>query len=152
MNGRLTPDRIAEILEGQLTYRTTEQLDAAVRDLLAERELLLAELQRGKDTDLVGESTPSPRAEVRFGVWGSVPLLEPAVRDLAPDYYGRRFRQLGGWLPDTWPAEVPHGTEYLEVCHFPGRVMPCEINVQVTTTATRDGSRYMAVEWHQERP
>ncbi|MFC8276287.1 hypothetical protein ACFUJR_27900 [Streptomyces sp. NPDC057271] len=148
----LAPGRLAEIRDGQYAYRTSEQLTRDVADLLAEREQLLAELARGKDTAPRGESTPGPRAELRFAVHGPVPLLDPAVRDLPADHYGRRFRQVGGWLPDDWSAEVPRGTEYLEVAHVPGRVMPCEINVHVTTTATRDGSRYMAVEWHQERP
>ncbi|MFC8008882.1 hypothetical protein [Streptomyces cinereoruber] len=153
----LTPERLAEIRAGLHTYRTTEQLDRDVRDLLAEREQLLAEL-RGKDTGTAGESTPAPaphradRAELRFGVYGTVPLLGPAVRDLEPDYYGHHFRQIGGWVPDTWTGELPRGTELLEWAHVPGLVMPCDTNVQVQTSPTRDGSRYMTVEWRRERP
>ncbi|MFJ4907695.1 hypothetical protein ACIQCR_24730 [Streptomyces sp. NPDC093249] len=150
----LTTDRVAEILAGQHAYRTSEQLDRDVRDLLAERAELLDQLQ-GKDTAR-GESTPAPhradRAEVKFAVYGSVQILAPAVRDLEPDYYGHRYRQLGGWLPDTWTGEVPRGTEFLEFVHLPGLVMPTGINVQVSVTPTRDGSRYMAIEWRRERP
>ncbi|WP_432116608.1 hypothetical protein [Streptomyces sp. S1] len=158
---RLTHERVAEIRAGQYAYRTAEQLDRDVRDLLAERDQLLAEAaQRGKDTSVVGagESTPAPaphraaRAELRFGVHGTVPLLGPAVRDLEPDYYGHHYRQIGGWLPDTWSGALPRGTEHLEWAHVPGLVMPCDINVQVSTSPTRDGSRYLTVEWRRERP
>ncbi|WP_435969339.1 hypothetical protein [Streptomyces sp. Qhu_M48] len=157
MTGLITPERLAEILAGQHTYRTTEQLDRDVRDLLAEREQLLADAAaRGKDTGTAGESTPAPyratSAEVRFTVYGSVQLLDPAVRSLPADYYGHYYRQLGGWLPDTWSGEVPRGTEHMEFAHLPGLVMPADINVQVSTTTTRDGSRYMAIEWRRERP
>ncbi|MFE9737309.1 hypothetical protein [Streptomyces sp. NPDC006477] len=156
MTGRLTPERVAEIRSGEYAYRTTEQLDRDIRDLLAEREQLLAEVTRGKDTARCGESTPAPhraaRAEVRFAVHGSIVLIGPAVRSLEPDFYGHYYRQLGGWLPDDWSGELPRGTECLEWAHVPGLVMPCDINVQVSTSPTRDGSRYMAIEWRRERP
>ncbi|MFB7031743.1 MULTISPECIES: hypothetical protein [unclassified Streptomyces] len=156
----LTHERIAEIRAGQFTYRTAEGLARDVRDLLAEREQLLAEAaaQRGKDTSSTGESTPAlaphraRTAELRFGVWGPIVLLRPTVRDLEPDYYGHDYRQIGGWVPDNWNGELPHGTELLELAHVPGLVMPCDINVQVATSPTRDGSRYMTVEWRRERP
>ncbi|MFE2556641.1 hypothetical protein ACFXGT_11485 [Streptomyces sp. NPDC059352] len=153
MTGRLTPERLAEIFSGRYAYRTSEQLARDIRDLLAEREQLLVEAARGKGTASRGESTPAPhradRAEVRFAVHGPVVLLNPVVRDLEPDYYGHPYAQLGGWLPDSWGDELPHGTEYLEFAHLPGQVMPCEINVQVSTR-TRDGSRYMSIEWRRD--
>ncbi|MFC8290046.1 hypothetical protein ACFUJ0_06210 [Streptomyces sp. NPDC057242] len=155
----LTHERLAEIRAGRFEYRTCEELARDVRDLLAEREQLLAEAaaQRGKDTG-TGESTPAPAphrartAELRFGVWGPIVLLRPTVRDLEPDHYGHDYRQIGGWIPDTWTGALPQGTELLELAHVPGLVMPCEINVQVATSPTRDGSRYMTVEWRRERP
>ncbi|MGW4852197.1 hypothetical protein ACWEPZ_13330 [Streptomyces sp. NPDC004288] len=147
---RLTVDRVAEIRAGQYDYRTTDQLDRDVRDLLAERDALLAELGRGKDTAR-GESTPAP-AELRFAVHGTVPLLGAIVQDLGPDYYGHHHRQIGGWLPDTWSGELPYGTDCLEWAHVPGLVMPTGINVQVRTTCTVDAARYMSVEWRRERP
>ncbi|MYV64420.1 hypothetical protein GT043_00240 [Streptomyces sp. SID2131] len=151
----LTHERLAEIRAGQHTYRTSEQLDRDIRDLLAEREELLAEL-RGKDTGTAGGSTPAPhratQAELRFGVHGTIPLLRPAVRDLEPDYYGHDYRQIGGWIPDTWTGELPRGTELLEWAHVPGLVMPCHTNVQVAVSPTRDGSRYLTAEWRRERP
>ncbi|RSS51394.1 hypothetical protein [Streptomyces sp. WAC01280] len=157
MTTLITPERLAEILQGQRTYRTTEQLDRDIRDLLAEREQLLASVAaRGKDTASRDESTSAPyraaSAEVRFAVYGSVQLLDPAVRNLPADYYGHHYRQLGGWLPDAWSGAVPRGTASLEFAHLPGLVMPTDINVQVETTTTRDGSRYMAIEWRRERP
>ncbi|MFJ3786957.1 hypothetical protein [Streptomyces sp. NPDC090093] len=156
----LTHERIAEIRAAQFTYRTCEELARDVRDLLAEREQLLAEAaaQRGKDTSTTGESTPAPapyraaHAELRFGVWGPVTLLRPAVRDLEPDHYGHTYRQIGGWIPDTCTGALPRGTELLEFAHVPGLVMPCDINVQVSTSPTRDGSRYMTVEWRRALP
>ncbi|MFF2774826.1 hypothetical protein ACFVU3_07945 [Streptomyces sp. NPDC058052] len=154
----LTADRVADIVAGRNAYRTNEQLDADVRDLLAERAELLAQLNqaRGKDTATGGESTLAPHtastAEVRFGVWGSLRLIGPTVRDLEPDYYGHFYRQLGGWLPDGLSGELPRGTEYLEWVHMPGLVMPTGINVQVAISPTRDGSRYMTIEWRRERP
>ncbi|MFG2899553.1 hypothetical protein ACGFZH_21030 [Streptomyces zaomyceticus] len=153
----ITPERLAEILAGQHTYRSNAQLDRDVRDLLAEREqLLTVAAARGKDTGSAGGSTPAPhraaRAEVRFGVHGIVSLIGPAVSDLEPDYYGHHYRQLGGWLPDPWSGDLPSGTELLEWAHVPGLVMPCEINVQVHTKATPDGSRYMTVKWRRELP
>ncbi|MET9952363.1 hypothetical protein ABZ135_12550 [Streptomyces sp. NPDC006339] len=158
MTGRLTERRLAEIRAGQTEYRTTEQLDQDVRDLLAERDVLLAEVGQGKGTAPCGELTPAPapglarRAEVQFAVHGPVQLLDATLRDLEPDYYGTSYRQLGGWLPDMVHVPLPRGTERMEYAHFPGHVMPCEINVQVDTTRTRDGSRYMAIEWRRERP
>ncbi|MFF2332007.1 MULTISPECIES: hypothetical protein [unclassified Streptomyces] len=157
MSTRLTDERVAEIRQGQHTYRTVEQLDRDVRDLLAERDALLAEAALGKGTAPRGEPTPAPAsrrgaAELRFAVWGPLQLLDARLVDLEPDYYGHSYRQLGGWLPDTVGVDLPRGTEHLEHAHFPGHVMPCEINVQVSTTPTRDGSRYMAVEWRRERP
>ncbi|MFE6816041.1 hypothetical protein [Streptomyces sp. NPDC057677] len=155
----ITPERLAEILAGQRTYRTTEQLGRDVRDLLAEREQLLADAAaRGKDTAPSGESTPAPaahratRAEVRFTAYGLVPLIGPVVEDLEPDYYGHVYRQLGGWLPDAWSGEHLRGTEHMEFAHVPGLVMPADINVQVHTRTPRDGSRYMTVQWRRERP
>ncbi|AMS01597.1 MULTISPECIES: hypothetical protein [Streptomyces] len=149
----LTTDRVAEILAGQRSYRTVAQLDRDVRDLLAERAEILAQLTRGKDTAQGGESTPAPhRAEVRFTAYGLVPLIGPVVEDLEPDYYGHVYRQLGGWLPDTWSGEHLRGTEHMEFAHVPGLVMPTDINVQVSTRTSRDGSRYMAIQWRRERP
>lgn len=153
----LTADRVAEILAGRETYRTTEQLDKDVRDLLDERAELLARLDaQGKGTASSGELTPAPhradRAEIRLAVYGVVQLLGATVRSLAPDYYGHHYRQLGGWLPDAWTGELPRGTALLEWAHLPGLVMPTDINVQVATTTTRDGSRYLTVEWRRERP
>lgn len=157
MSTRLTDDRLAEIRAGQHTYRTVEQLDRDVRDLLAHADELRAELAAGKGTALGGELTSrpapvrAPMAEVQFAVHGPVRLLDPTLRDLEPDYYGYTYRQLGGFLPDELSVELPRGTEHLEYAHFPGRVMPTEINVQVATSKTRDGSRYMTVEWRRER-
>ncbi|MFF9146352.1 hypothetical protein ACF1BN_15975 [Streptomyces sp. NPDC014861] len=153
----LTADRFAEICAGRSSYRTTEQLDRDIQDLLAERAELLAQLgARGKDTATGGESTLAPHtahtAEVRFGVWGSLRLIGPTVRDLEPDYYGNHYRSLGGWLPDTLSGELPRGTEHMEWAHVPGLVMPTGINVQVGIALTRDGSRYMTIEWRRERP
>ncbi|MFE6223303.1 hypothetical protein [Streptomyces sp. NPDC057854] len=154
----LTADRVADILAGRTTYRSTEQLDRDVQDLLAERAELLARLgvEQGKDTVDGGESTPAPHtartAEVRFGAWGSLRLIGPTVRDLEPDYYGHFYRQLGGWLRDALSGELPRGTEYLEWAHLPGLVMPTGINVQVAIATTRDASRYMTIEWRRERP
>jgi hypothetical protein len=156
MTVRLTPERLTEIRAGQHSYRTTEQLDRDIRDLLAEREQLLAEVARGKDTASCGESTPAPHraghAEVRFTAYWLVPLIGPVVEDLEPDYYGHVHRQLGGWLPDTWSGEHLHGTEHMEFAHVPGLVMPTDTNVQVHTKTSRDGSRYMAIQWRRERP
>ncbi|MEV7282846.1 hypothetical protein [Streptomyces sp. NPDC093111] len=158
MIGRLSPRRLAEIREGQYAYRSVEQLDRDVRDLLAERDALVAEATQGKGTAPGGEPTPAPasgrapRAELRFAVWGEVPLIGASLRDLAPDWYGHTYRQIGGWLPDMVGVELPHGTERLEHAHYPGHVMPCEINVQVDTRPTPDGGRYMTVEWRREVP
>ncbi|BAU83314.1 hypothetical protein SLA_2387 [Streptomyces laurentii] len=157
MSTRLTTERLAEIRAGQYTYRTVEQLDRDIRDLLAYTDDLRAELAEGKGTADCGEPTPLPApgraraAEVRFTVHGLVQLLEPTLRDLEPDHYGYTYRQLGGFLPDELNVELPRGTEHMEHAHFPGRVMPAEINVQVSTAVTRDGSRYMSIEWRRER-
>ncbi|MFE7517613.1 hypothetical protein ACFU8I_41260 [Streptomyces sp. NPDC057540] len=151
---RLTLDRVAEIRGGQYGYRTTDQLERDVRDLLAERDVLLAELGRGKDTAR-GESTPvsgPARAELRFAVHGTIPLLGAVVSDLEPDYYRNHYRQIGGWLPDAWSGELPNGTDCLEWAHVLGLVMPTGINVQVRTKHTADASRYMTVQWRRERP
>ncbi|OKJ52212.1 hypothetical protein AMK27_30695 [Streptomyces sp. CB02009] len=159
MTNLITPERLAEILAGQNTYRTIGQLDRDIRDLLAEREQLLADAAtRGKDTGNARGSTHAAaphratRAEVRFTAYGLVPLIGPVVEDLEPDYYGHVYRQLGGWLPDTWSGEHLRGTERMEFAHVPGLVMPADINVQVQTRASRDGSRYMTVQWRRERP
>ncbi|MFI9005077.1 hypothetical protein [Streptomyces sp. NPDC053541] len=157
MSVRLTDARLAEIRAGQHTYRTVEQLDRDIRELLEYTDELRAELAAGKGTATGGELTPpapgrARAAEVRFAVHGSVQLLDPTLRDLEPDHYGHPYRQLGGWLPDELSVELPRGTEHMEHAHFPGRVMPTEINVQVATARTRDGSRYMTVEWRRERP
>ncbi|MER8042735.1 hypothetical protein [Streptomyces sp. NPDC094032] len=158
MSTRLTAERLAEIRAGRREYRTTEQLDRDVAALLDDREALLAE-RTGKGTATTGgELTPAPasgrapRAELQFAVWGTVPLLGASLCDLDPDWYGHTYRQIGGWLPDMVGVELPHGTERLEHAHYPGHVMPCEINVQVNTRPTPDGGRYMTVEWRREVP
>lgn len=101
-----------------------------------------------KDTALRGESTHvGTRAEVRFGVYGPVPLGGAQLRELPVDFYGRRFMQLDGWLPFDWPDELtPRGTQLLEYAHVPDHVMPCDINVQVHLE--RVGvRRYLAIQW-----
>lgn len=150
MGARLTRERLDEILAGRYAYRTVEQLDRDVRDLLADREFLLADLQRPeKDTAPCGESTHGARAEARFVLYGSVPLGGAQLHELAPDFYGRRFMQLDGWLPFDWPEElIPRGTQRLEYAHVPDHVMPCDINVQVHVNHS-GGRRRLAIEWQQ---
>ncbi|MFH9610475.1 hypothetical protein [Streptomyces sp. NPDC017448] len=93
-----------------------------------------------------------PDGEVQFtGFDHPVPLSGWHYTELAPDYYGHVFMQLGGWLPEGWPREdTPAGTARMKYAHLHGRAVPRDLNVQVSTTGYGGPRRFITIQWRKD--
>ncbi|RLV66302.1 hypothetical protein STAN_1823 [Streptomyces sp. CBMAI 2042] len=92
-----------------------------------------------------------PDGEARFtGYSQPIPLSGWHYLELAPDFYGHVFMQIGGWLPEGWPSEdTPGGTARMEYAHLHGRAVPRELNVQVETKGYGGPRRFMKIQWRK---
>jgi hypothetical protein len=95
---------------------------------------------------------PQQPATVEFAVDGEVALTDWSLVDLAPDYYGTAYRQLGGWLPSDRARELAHGTNELVRADLPGaESIATPVNVTVESKAYGDGRNFLKIQWPHER-
>ncbi|MEU0087232.1 hypothetical protein [Streptomyces sp. NPDC006274] len=99
-------------------------------------------------------SAEQPPALVEFAVDGEVTLEGWSLVDLAPDYYGTAYRQLGGWLPSDQARSIAHGTNELVRADLPGaESIATPVNVTVESKAYGDGRNFIKIQWpHQKYP
>ncbi|MFD8407212.1 hypothetical protein ACFV1G_21305 [Streptomyces anulatus] len=124
----------------------------------AERLRLLADPSKAarmtEATDALNALPPKhdvPAGEVRFTGHPATPLSGWHYTELAPDYYGHVFMQIGGWLPEGWPIEdTPAGTARMDYAHLHGRAVPRGMNVQVSTKGYGGPRRFIKIQWRKD--
>ena len=105
-----------------------------------------------KDTPAGAEFTPQAPATVEFSD-GTVALTDWSLTNLPPDFYGRVFRELGGWLTDWVPGTISLGTNHMLRATLPGASPHAHnVNVQLTTVRHDDGRTFLSVQWLHETP
>lgn len=73
------------------------------------------------------------------------------LTELAPDFYGQAYMQIGGWLPKGWPSEdTPAGTQRMAYAHLHGRAVPRDINVQVESKGFGEPRRFLTIQWRKD--
>lgn len=96
-----------------------------------------------------GEIT-QPTAEIEFAVYGTITLSGWRYLELAPDYYGNTYMQIGGWLPEGWdPEHTPAGTQQMLRAHLHGHAIPHDLPVQVSTKGYGEPRRFMQIQWRK---
>ncbi|MFE5853581.1 hypothetical protein ACFQ61_10255 [Streptomyces sp. NPDC056500] len=105
-----------------------------------------------KDTPAGAEFTPQGQATVELSD-GTVTLTDWSLNDLPPDFYGRVFRELGGW-PTAWvPGTISLGTNHMVRATLPGATTYAhDVNVQLMTVRNDDGRTFLSVQWLHEAP
>jgi hypothetical protein len=111
--------------------------------------------QGEKDTAQRGESTPQPApvgdVEVALTALPPLVLTGSTFGELPPDYYGRTFFQLDGWLSPTWRSdEFAVGTAHIELARVDGRDIARGVNAQIAVSYRPEG-RFMTIQWLKER-
>ncbi|MFD3641012.1 hypothetical protein [Streptomyces griseus] len=92
-----------------------------------------------------------PAGEIRFTGHPATLISGWHYTELAPDYYGHVFMQIGGWLPEGWPSEnTPAGTARMDYAHLHGRAIPRDLNVQVSTKGYGGPRRFIKVQWRKD--
>lgn len=70
--------------------------------------------------------------------------------ELAPDFYGHAYMQIGGWLPEGWPSEdTPAGTQQMAYAHLHGRAVPRDLNVQMESKGYGGPRRFLKIQWRK---
>ncbi|WP_240812564.1 hypothetical protein [Streptomyces sp. DASNCL29] len=89
-------------------------------------------------------------AEIQFAVYGTITLSDWRYLELAPDYYGHTYMQIGGWLPEGWdPEQTPAGTQQMLRARLHGYAVPHDLPVQVSTTGYGGPRRFMKIQWRK---
>lgn len=80
---------------------------------------------------------------------GTVTLTHWDIVELAPDYYGHTFMQIGGWLPKGWEqGSISHGTNHMVRADLPGTSAHTnDVNVQIEVKGYGGPRRYMKIQW-----
>lgn len=87
-----------------------------------------------------------------ISILGSPPITLSGwhYTELAPDFYGHAYMQIGGWLPEGWPSEdTPAGTQRMAYAHLHGRALPRDINVQMETKGYGEPRRFLKIQWRK---
>lgn len=72
--------------------------------------------------------------------------------ELNPDTYGHTFMQIGGWLSPQTTHGVPVGTQRMIYAHLHGRVVPRDVNVQVSVKDYGAQRRFVRIQWRKPAP
>ncbi|WP_327710082.1 hypothetical protein OG912_17035 [Streptomyces sp. NBC_00464] len=79
---------------------------------------------------------------------GTVALTDWSLTELAPDYYGHSYMQIGGWLPQGWEPTIGHGTNHMVRADLPGIPDVAQaVNVTVETKGYGGPQRFMKIQW-----
>lgn len=91
-----------------------------------------------------------PDGQIKFVGGGPITLHGWHYTELAPDFYGHVYMQIGGWLPEGWPSEdTPAGTAQLTYAHLPGRSVPLDMNVEVSAKGYGTIRRFIKIQWRK---
>ncbi|WP_405611201.1 hypothetical protein OG292_19070 [Streptomyces sp. NBC_01511] len=124
----------------------------ALRDALAGPE----QPQAGVEPAATPDDASAPPYDVLDGeisITGYPPITLSGWRltELAPDFYGQAYMQIGGWLPKGWPSEdTPVGTHQMAYAHLHGRAVPRDINVQVESKGFGEPRRFLTIQWRKD--
>ncbi|MGS2588046.1 hypothetical protein [Streptomyces hebeiensis] len=89
--------------------------------------------------------------EIQFVGFPPLTLSRWTLTQLAPDYYGKTYMQIGGWLPKSHPAEHrPGGTAQMTYAHLHGHAIPRDLTVQVETKGYGTPGRFMKIQWRKD--
>ncbi|MFJ2675075.1 hypothetical protein [Streptomyces sp. NPDC087525] len=92
-----------------------------------------------------------PDGEIAFVGFTPITLTGWNVIELAPDYYGNTYMQIGGWLPEGHPTVLtPVGTAQMTYAHLHGHAIPRDLNVQVETKGYGGPRRFMNIQWRKD--
>lgn len=87
-------------------------------------------------------------ATLQFAMDGPVTLGGWNLDELAPDFYGRIYMQLGGWLPEDYADTVAGGTNELVRATLPGKDRELRsLNVTVEVKGYGGPRKYMKIQW-----
>lgn len=131
--------------EGWMYEPMDDRLCDDGRFTLAEAVPLARQLAEGGKS----EPTPDPGpATVEF-TDGTITLTSWSLTQLAPDYYGVTFMQIGGWLPEDWePGSISQGTNHMVRADLPGTSAHAHnINVQIEVKGYGRPQRFMKIQW-----
>lgn len=129
--------------------RCHESTDAFHRCPVCRTDAEAGKVTHGGSQPPAGEIT-QPTAEIEFAVYGTITLSGWRYLELAPDYYGNTYMQIGGWLPEGWdPEQTPAGTQQMLRAHLHGHAIPHDLPVQVSTKGYGEPRRYMQIQWRK---
>ncbi|WP_158991249.1 hypothetical protein [Streptomyces griseus] len=86
---------------------------------------------------------------------GTVTLTGWSLTELAPDFYGHSYMQIGGWLPEGYePGLISQGTNHMIRADLPGIADAAQaVNVTVETKGYGGSRRFMKIQWrHRSAP
>ncbi|MFJ1858798.1 hypothetical protein ACIOHA_15985 [Streptomyces anulatus] len=80
---------------------------------------------------------------------GTVTLTGWSLTELAPDFYGHSYMQIGGWLSEGWePGLISQGTNHMVRADLPGIADVAQaVNVTVKTIGYGEPQRFMKIQW-----
>lgn len=80
---------------------------------------------------------------------GTVTLTDWSLCELAPDYYGHAYMQIGGWLLEgSQPGLISQGTNHMVRADLPGIPEVAQsVNVTVETIGYGKPQRFMKIQW-----
>ncbi|WP_069630835.1 hypothetical protein [Streptomyces niveus] len=91
-----------------------------------------------------------PAGEISITGYPPITLSGWTYTELAPDYYGHVYMQIGGWLPEGRPSEdTPVGTQQMAYAHLHGHAMPRDLNVQMESKAYGGARRFLKIQWRK---
>lgn len=101
--------------------------------------------------DVDGWTEATQPATVEF-TDGTVALTGWRLTELAPDYYGHTFVQIGGWLPEGWKSgAISLGTNCMIRADLPGADAPAlDLNVQLDVKGYGGPQRFMKIQWRKD--
>lgn len=99
-----------------------------------------------------GTIPPEPEAATVTLSDGSLTLDDWRLTELEPDFYGRVFMQIGGWLPEGWePSDLSTGTNHMFTADLPGSCAHAHnVNVEVHVQKSGTPRWYIKILWLHE--
>ncbi|MGW3164783.1 hypothetical protein ACWC9Q_18305 [Streptomyces sp. NPDC001142] len=118
---------------------------------MADEGVSAEQLARFEDARHTLQQVHRPVGEIKFAGYEPMPLSGWDLTELAPDYYGNVYMQIGGWLPEGWPREeTPGGTAQMKYAHLHGEAVPRDLNVQVSVKGYGGPQRFIKVQWRKD--
>ncbi|MEV8353145.1 hypothetical protein ACFVTT_23495 [Streptomyces niveus] len=138
-------DRVMEVLHGHSVFEGEAR--AAAKEKASTTTVPTA---TPEPADMSDPPYDVPDGQIKFVGGGPITLHGWRYTELAPDFYGHIYMQIGGWLPKGWPSEdTPAGTAQLTYAHLPGRSVPLDVNVEVSAKGYGTIRRFIKIQWRK---